>query len=88
MTKLTKAQISVLDRMRAGDEVWTTSGRKPSAFWHSNLIDKPPGWSTLHVLERRGLIRNYAPDFTGRKYAVTLTGLEALRTNGADNDKA
>ena len=81
--KLSKAQLAVLERMATGDEVWTTSGRAPSAFWHGDLTAKQPAWATLHALRREELIEDTEDEalrWRGAKYRITETGRAATRS--------
>lgn len=72
--KLTEAQTRILSRMDSGDEVWTTGGGDPSAFWHGNLSDRRPSFASLHVLQKTGFIANYDARTSGKKYRITASG--------------
>lgn len=81
--KLSKAQIAVLERMATGDEVWTTTGRSPSVFWHADLHASRPSRSTILALARSGMVLNTERDelkWRGSKYQITSKGRAALRS--------
>lgn len=82
MCGLSPAQLSTLRRMGSGDEVWTTGGGNPSAFWHGNLRDRAPGFPTLLQLRKQHLIENYDHDVgSGCKYRITDAGRAALSSH-------
>ena len=78
MSKLTEAQRRILERMAAGDEVWTVYGRRPRAFWSRAMNDRAPGFPTLHALAKAGLIENVDRMLGGAKYRITPAGRRAL----------
>ena len=77
MAKLTKAQISALEGLAAGDEVWTNTGVRYSAFWLKGTRKVAPLASTLIVLRRLGLI-DRALDGTGERFTITPAGRDYL----------
>lgn len=74
--KLSAAQRKMLERFSEGDEVWATSGREPSAFWHSKM--ESAHFSTVYALQDRKLIYAYEHDYSGRKWRITDSGRKAL----------
>jgi hypothetical protein len=79
MSKMTKAQRAVLERLASGDEIWTTSGRHAGCFWHGALMDRSPGFATVHALQKAGLIVNKATKkYQGSEYVITDLGRSAL----------
>jgi hypothetical protein len=74
--KLSGPQRKMLERFGAGDEVWATSGRDPSAFWHSKM--ESAHFSTVYALQDRKLIQTYQHDYSGRKWRITEAGRFAL----------
>lgn len=75
---LSEAQRRVLHEMSNGREVWTVSGRDPHAFWRDSIAAVGPRITTVHTLERLGLVENYQRDLTGGKYRITPAGCAAL----------
>jgi DNA-binding PadR family transcriptional regulator len=78
MGKLTKAQMTVLNRLASGDQIGTTSGRTSSTFWWSKPMDRAPSFPTLHALSRQGLIDCTERTLGGGKYCITDAGRAAL----------
>lgn len=77
--RLTEAQMRALSRMESGNEVWTTGGLNSCAFWYTGAPEKAPRLDTLHVLERKGFIRDHETErWKGRKYRITEAGRRAL----------
>lgn len=79
--KLTKAQIAVLERMANGDEVWTITGRRYSAFWRDNMRDRAPSSATIHALWKAGVIGKYQ-SAGGQNYQISNAGRRALEEGG------
>lgn len=74
MARLPDAQRRALERMAAGDEVWTLSGRHAHAFWLGRLSDRAPSLATLHAMWKRGYIADYQNAPGGNKYRITDAG--------------
>lgn len=82
--KISESRRSILERMAAGEEIWTLSGLNPHAFWHHSISDRSPRIDTVDALASAGLIDAYENEWRGSKYRISPAGLRILGQQGKD----